>query len=122
MDIEGYEYEAISCINETNLNKFKILVIEFHHLEYSGIQLIYKIIKSAMEKLLKNFEIAHIHANNWKKKTKINNFKFPSNLEVTFLNKKFVITKENLTKLPHLLDRKNVPFKEDIILDDYWFK
>ena len=31
MDIEGSEYEIINSITETNLKRFKIMVIEFHH-------------------------------------------------------------------------------------------
>ena len=33
MDVEGSEYEIINRIKEANLNKFKILVIEFHYFE-----------------------------------------------------------------------------------------
>jgi len=54
--------------------------------------------------------------------TKINGFNLPSNLEVTFLNKKFVKKKVNIDTLPHQLDRKNVKQQPDIYLDQYWYK
>ena len=122
MDIEGGEYEVINAITEENLKKMKILIIEFHSLEYSGNPLIYNMIKSSMKKLLKYFDICHIHPNNWKKVTKVNNYNFPSNLEVTLINKKNVITKNPINFLPNSLDRKNVKNKNDIKLDEYWYK
>ena len=33
MDIEGSEYEVINSISNSNLEKIKIMVIEFHHLQ-----------------------------------------------------------------------------------------
>ena len=122
MDIEGSEYEVINSISEDNLSAFKILIIELHSLEYAGNHLLNQIINSSLKKLLKEFEIVHIHPNNWKKLTKINGFNLPSNLEVTFLNKKFVKKKVNIDTLPHQLDRKNVKQQPDIYLDQYWYK
>jgi len=122
MDIEGSEYDVISSITEENLKRFKILVIEFHSLEYLGNELVYNIVKSSLEKLLQIFDICHIHPNNWKEKTKINNYKFPSNLEVTFLNKNAVKDKKKINFLPNYFDIKNVSNKPDVILDEYWYK
>ena len=121
IDAEGYEYEIINSISEKNLDQIKILIIEFHDLEYSGNRTIYQIIDSTMKKILKNFDIAHIHHNNWKNMTLVSNLKIPSNLEVTFLNKKFVKKKDRIINLPHKLDFKNVKTNSDIKLDNYWY-
>lgn len=121
IDVEGYEYEIINSILESNLDQIKILVIEFHDLEYSGNRTIYQIIDSTMNKILKKFDVAHIHANNWKNLVSVNEYKFPSNLEVTFLNKKFTKHKFKIKNLPHELDFKNVNNKLDINLDTYWY-
>ena len=121
IDVEGYEYEIINCIEEKKLDQIKILIIEFHDLEYSGNRIIYQMIDSAMKKILKKFDVAHIHPNNWKEPTLINGLKFPSNLEVTFLNKLFVKTKSSIQNLPHKLDFKNLSDKSDIKLETYWY-
>ena len=34
MDIEGAEYESIIATSESTLKKFRIIVIEFHNLDY----------------------------------------------------------------------------------------
>ena len=122
MDIEGSEYEVISAITDENLKKMKILIIEFHSLEYSGNPLVYNVIRSSIEKLSKFFDVCHIHPNNWKKKTKVNSYEFPSNLEVTLLNKKYVEQKKPINFLPNNLDRKNVKNKPDVKLDNYWYR
>ena len=121
IDVEGFEYEIINCISENNLDQIKILIIEFHDLEYSGNKILFQIIESAMKKILNKFDVAHIHANNWKDQSIVNKYKFPSNLEVTFLNKKFVKSKSKVKNLPHKLDFKNVRNKVDIKLETYWY-
>lgn len=121
IDAEGYEYEIINCIFDSNLNQVKILVIEFHDLEYAGNRTIYQIIESTMSKILKKFDVCHIHANNWKDTVLVNKYEFPSNLEVTFLNKKFTKYKKKIKNLPHTLDFKNVADKPDVNLKTYWY-
>ena len=74
-----------------------------------------------MSKILKKFDVCHIHANNWKDTTLVNKYEFPSNLEVTFLNKKFSKCKKKIKNLPHLLDFKNVIGKPDVNLKTYWY-
>ena len=121
IDVEGDEYEILSNISENNLDQIKILIVEFHDLEYSGNRTLYQLIVSVMEKILKKFEVAHIHPNNWKTPSLVNKYIFPSNLEVTFLNKSFVKSKSNIQFLPHKLDFKNVFDKPDIKLETYWY-
>tara|TARA_B100000965_G_C19540738_1_gene735464 strand:- start:454 stop:1251 length:798 start_codon:yes stop_codon:yes gene_type:complete len=121
IDAEGFEYEIISSILDSNLDQIKILIIEFHDLDYSGNRTLYQIIDSAMSKILKKFDVCHIHANNWKDTVLVNKYEFPSNLEVTFLNKKFSKYKKKIKNLPHLLDFKNVINKPDVNLKTYWY-
>lgn len=121
IDVEGDEYEILSSISEKNLDQIKILIVEFHDLEYSGNKTLYQLIFAVMEKLLKKFDVAHIHPNNWKAPSLVNKYFFPSNLEVTFLNRSFVKTKSSIQNLPHKLDFKNVSDKPDIKLESYWY-
>ena len=53
IDVEGDEYEILSSISENYLDQIKILIVEFHDLEYSGNRTLYQVIFSVMEKLLK---------------------------------------------------------------------
>jgi hypothetical protein len=65
MDIEGHEYGALSSLSRVNLDRFRIIVIEFHYTfdwifahnwkwHYGEI----------FSKLLANHAVSHLHANN----------------------------------------------------------
>ena len=121
MDVEGSEYEIINRIKEANLNKFKILVIEFHYFEQILTKIGYKVVKNVFEKILKYFDVAHIHPNNCCGSYNFNNIVIPSTLEMTFLRKDLVIKKERILKYPNKLDFKNVEKNKDIFLDKVWY-
>ena len=121
MDIEGSEYEVINSASEKNLKRIKILIIELHHLEFLSNEIFFENFQSTLKKIANYFEICHIHPNNCCGISKVKNVIFPNVLEITFLNKDFVKTKDKVNKLPHELDIKNVANKEDIILPDYWY-
>ena len=80
LDIEGSEYSIIEKINYYSSN-IKILIIEFHFIRKKK-----NLFIDSVKKLKKNFDIVHIHANNYFNLTNKDNF-FEV-LEVTFVNKK----------------------------------
>ena len=120
MDIEGSEYEVVNSLDELNLKKFKVMIIEFHYFEQVLTKMGYKIIESVMEKILKYFDVAHIHPNNSSGSYKINKVVVPSALEITFLSKELSLKKDRINKLPHKLDSKNISHEDDIFLDKTW--
>ena len=121
MDIEGYEYEAINSISESNLRKIKIMVIEFHHFEQILTKMGYLLVKNVFQKILKYFEVAHIHPNNCCGTYKIKEMVIPSTLEITFLNKELTLKKEKIESIQNELDFKNIEHKPDIFLDKNWY-
>ena len=125
MDIEGGEYEVINDISVDNLCKFRILVIEFHFLHkllFSGINSHeFKQIYSSFEKLIKYFEVAHIHPNNNCYVLSRYGYMFPDLLEITFLRKDRISTRAPAINFPHRLDMKNVLSRKDIILPKCWY-
>ena len=96
LDIEGGEYSVIDKINQNSL-KIKILIIEFHLIRSKE-----NIFIHSVKKLLNNFDIVHIHANNYFNLTNKDNF-FEV-LEISFVNKKINRYKKNL--------RYNFPLKD----------
>ena len=88
MDIEGHEYEVLNSVPLSILNRFKIIVIEFHHLESLFTDFGLKFIKPTFFKLLESFDICHIHPNNCCGIYEHKNIKIPSVAEFTFLSKK----------------------------------
>jgi hypothetical protein len=121
MDIEGSEYEAINSISENNLNKINVMIIEFHHFEQVFTKLGYLVINNSLKKILKYFDVAHVHPNNCCGSYKIKELIIPSTLELTFLNKKLTLKKENINSIPNKLDYKNIENKPDIFLDKNWY-
>lgn len=120
MDIEGKEYECISALKEENLQRFKIIIIEFHYFDQVFNHFSYELINSTINKLLKHFEVAHIHPNNIDGMYGIRDVIVPAVLEITFLRKDLVLEK-NKTILPHKLDKKNSEKNKDIKLSSDWY-
>lgn len=121
MDIEGSEYGVICDTRAETLKKFRILVIEFHSLQALCDRLGFQFIDLTFKKLLKDFEIVHIHPNNCFKPVVYGKYQIPPTLEITFLRKDRIKSKVPTSKFPHKLDLKNDPTNEDLALPSCWF-
>lgn len=121
MDIEGHEYSIILSTTTETLKKFKIIVIEFHDLDYLFDKLGFNLINLCFEKLLKDFEIVHIHPNNCLLPINFDQYSIPPLMEFTFLRKDRVREKIVATNFPHPLDRLNVSNKSDVPLPVCWY-
>lgn len=120
IDIEGDEYKVLLSTSNEILKKFKILIVEFHNLDKINHKFNYSVINSLLDKILKNFDVSHVHPNNFS--GKINFFKdvsIPEIIEVTFLRKDLIKKKSEIKVLPHPLDARNVINKKDIYLNNF---
>tara|TARA_A100000164_G_C21929195_1_gene784694 strand:+ start:370 stop:1170 length:801 start_codon:yes stop_codon:yes gene_type:complete len=121
MDIEGDEYKVLLDIPQSELKKFRIMVIEFHFLtrlfDFHSNQFIY----SCLRKILEEFYVVHIHPNNHSPVLKKNNVEIPHYLEITFLRKDRVDNFKFASRFPHPLDIKNCKDKPDIVLPKSWY-
>lgn len=116
MDIEGHEYKVILNTPIEVFQKFRIIVIELHHIEKLGNQLVYDLIHSSIQKLKESFTIVHLHANNYSKGKRIGKFTLPYYFEVTLirddrLNQSY--QSKSYAILPHRLDQKNIMKRSD---------
>jgi len=123
MDIEGFEYEVIFNTPMDELNKFRIMVIEFHYLDRLFDKFAFSFVfKRCFEKILKGFHVAHIHPNNSGGCCKLGSIEVPRLLELTFYNKNRVFdTKNTDCVFPHPLDRDNVTNKKTLYLPKCWY-
>jgi hypothetical protein len=121
MDIEGAEYGVIFDTSVEILKKFRILVIEFHGLAQLCDKAGFELINLTFTKLLKDFEVVHIHPNNCFAPIRYQGFEIPPILEFTFLRKDRVLNKQRFTNFPHPLDRKSVEANEDYPLPKCWY-
>lgn len=121
MDIEGAEYSVICDTSLETLNKFRILVIEFHGLHNLFNRMGFNLIDLAFTKILKNFEVVHIHPNNASKPVERNGITIPPTMEFTFLRKDRITKKNRMFSFPHNLDQANVTTNRDFSLPKCWY-
>ena len=121
MDIEGGEYPVIVDTSSETLRKFRILVIEFHRMESLYDKYGFPLIDFTFTKLLKDFDVVHIHPNNFAKPIAYGSYEIPPYMEFTFLRKDRIATRKPAVTFPHPLDKKNVPRNEDFSLPRCWF-
>lgn len=120
MDIEGGEYPWLLQIDETQLQKFKQIVIEFHGITGEGWGCAYNNKVKCLEKLSRTHYIIHAHGNNHAHVTN----DIPDVIELTYVNKKYFdsIPELNKIRLPiDNLDYPNQSRQKDISLDVYPF-
>jgi hypothetical protein len=97
------------------------VIIEFHFLEKLYNRLSYNIFFSSVEKILKSFQIAHIHPNNCQGYFNVCGQKLPTAIEVTFLRNDLCKNNNNVQKLPHNLDQRNIKTLSDVYLSKNWY-
>lgn len=121
MDIEGAEYEVLNSIDDLFLKNFRIMVIEFHNLHYLIDPAGFNLVEFSFKKILKNFEIVHIHPNNESKPINYHGFEIPRTVEFTFLRKDRILVKTPVSSFPHPEDLQNFMDREDFPLPKCWY-
>jgi len=122
MDIEGGEYDVILSTPLEILEKFRIIVIEFHYLESLITVAGGKLVSLAFTKLLQIFEIVHIHPNNCRDPIKYKNYTIPPIMEFTFMRKDRVRISKEEFMAPNPLERPFDSSRKKFNLPDCWNK
>ena len=122
MDIEGDEYQCILNMSDDLLNRFRIIIIEFHDLDKLFNNFFYDIASTVFRKLLQNHTCVHIHPNNIREIINIDGISIPPLAEFTFIRNDRIKSKKPQRVFPHLLDQDCVPNKKTQVLPNIWFK
>jgi len=91
IDIEGDEYSCLQTLKD-EISQLELLIVEFHEVGKN-----YLAFSELLSKLGNDFNIAHIHANNF---GGITNLGLPQVLEMTFVNKRYEHRGELRVRLP----------------------
>jgi len=84
IDIEGWEWEVLDSISDSELSRFRQIIGEFHGFN-NGANLQTK--SRVLSKIVQNFTVVNTHANNWGKYDIIKRLAVPDVIEITFLRK-----------------------------------
>jgi hypothetical protein len=107
MDIEGYEYETILSTPVSVMNRFRIIVVEFHGIEGLCSEPLFSLYRLAFERILQTHACVHIHPNNYCQTITVQDLDLLQMAEFTFLRRDRVIDGSYSSIYPHPLDRDN---------------
>ena len=122
LDIEGAEYRVIDSMSEALLKRFRIMVVEFHHLEQLFDRLCFDHIRACFAKMTRHHAVVHIHPNNYfKTPVRHGNLSVPSILEFTFYRRdRAAFSDFPPLDFPHPLDIDNWPPHPPLALPPCW--
>ena len=120
MDIEGAEYMALMNISDSLLSRFRIIVIEFHSLQFLWTPYFFDSANAVFNKLLQTHTCVHIHPNNSCGNDYKLGIEIPRNAEFTFLRNDRLKFGNAPLQFPHKLDYDNTSGRQTV-LPKIWY-
>ncbi|MBC7831317.1 MAG: FkbM family methyltransferase [Hyphomicrobium sp.] len=121
MDIEGAEYRVLAGMSDDLLQRFRIMVIEFHDLDQMFQRFAFDIMKPVFEKLTRHHHVVHAHPNNCAAPVNRSSLSVPPVMEFTFYRKDRVQGPlEQPMSYPHALDASCVQDRPPVALPACW--
>jgi hypothetical protein len=119
MDIEGGEYPWLESLNETDLQHYKQITMEFHGINDDSWNASHQTKVNCLKKLANTHYLIHVHGNNWAGAAHVNNSLVPDVIELTYIRKDVLSYPFfNTTALPiENIDFKNNVNNPEIILN-----
>ena len=121
MDIEGAEYEVFLNASEALLQRFRIIVCEFHCMDHLLEKAFYPIAATVFRKLLKTHTCVHNHPNNHTGSVRTKNIVLPPCIELTFLRNDRIEDPQPARVFPHSLDVDNSAKEPSVPLPPCWY-
>ena len=121
IDTEGAEYETFLSMSETLINRFRIVVAEFHNLHWLWSEPFFSVASKAFEKILQSHACVHLHPNNCCGLLEYQGIEIPRIMEFTFLRKDRLGLGHHESSFPHALDCNNTN-NPSLRLPDCWYK
>ena len=109
VDIEGGEYSIFNTISESELLRFRIIVVEIHEID-RWIQKRYfdETIHLMLEKIFTTHDLVHSHPNNHGGYFRFKGYKFAKVVEITLHRKDRAKFYGGYREIPNILDADNV--------------
>ena len=123
MDIEGAEYRVLAGTSKELLERFRILVIEFHALDELFSRFAFGFMRPVFEKLLTSHNVVHIHPNNCTRALTRGSLTIPPVMEFTFYRKDRPLAEAGAQlQFPHPLDAECMTDRPPIVLPQCWWR
>jgi len=123
MDIEGAEYRVLGAMRDALLQRFRIMVIEFHGLDAMFSRFGYAVVHPVFEKLARTHRVVHLHPNNCIAPIERCGLSVPPVMEFTFYRKdRLGHAPAPQRSFPHPLDAPCMPQKRDYALPACWWQ
>ncbi|WP_295583853.1 hypothetical protein [uncultured Lamprocystis sp.] len=122
MDIEGSEWPVLLNLPEEVLERFRVVIVEFHGLDRLADRLGFRVLGGVLERLLGHFHLVHNHPNNWGGMLRLRDIQLPTVMEMTWLRRDRAVPSGHACCFPHPLDVPNCPTRRDIRLPRIWYR
>lgn len=117
IDVEGDEWVALDEVPESFLRAFRQIVIEFHHWDRDWDR-----VRRVYEKLHRQFDLVHAHANNYGGLIQIGSIRLPEVMELTWSARDCVRSKAiKIQNHQAMLDFPNDPNRAELPRDHWPF-
>jgi hypothetical protein len=116
MDIEGHEWLALAQASDALLKRFRVIVLELHHLDALATDFGRLVMGPVIRRLARHFDVVHLHANNLSQPLRTREGELLELVEVTLLRKDRSTRRDPLGQLPHPLDADNLPDRPPIAI------
>jgi hypothetical protein len=118
MDIEGAEFQTLLSVPTRVLKRFRIIVLEIHFLEAVKNRWAFEhLYQPFFEKILKDFDLVHLHPNNCCGTWTLGSIEYPRILELTLHRKDRALKYSELMTSKNELDSPCVPTNHELELD-----
>lgn len=122
MDIEGAEYPVLPTMSRDLMNRFRIIVMEYHDLHQAVTPDTYAMLEQVWTQVAETHAVAHVHINNCGHMLDLDGLVVPLVIEVTYLRRDRLRAAPDAPAptVPHPLDRLNDPRFPPPPRDDFW--
>ncbi|MBH5321809.1 FkbM family methyltransferase [Aurantiacibacter sediminis] len=120
MDIEGAEVPVLLNAPHDQLRRFRIIVLEAHHLDRLLDREGFTVMSALFTRLLEQFAVVHAHPNNYGGVVKRGDITVPRVIEFTLLRRDRLRDGDPAGPFPHPLDKPNDRGRADLPLPEFW--
>lgn len=119
LDIEGSEWQVLAGMTSEQLKSFSVIVVELHWLENLRDGWSMGVMSRALDTLQANFDVIHLHPNNFAGYFFADGVELPRVVEATLIRRRLKVSSLNSSNEMTLLDSPNNPDAPEIYLPNW---